>query len=155
MRDINKAKIFKHKGNERNYLFNLGLAERIEESVSLVKDKDNDTAAKTLKNCLETVRKPNKLIRLVDKSEADWAIVDKYQTDELASDTDDDRKIRRAEKAALEKKKQWKTQSRRPHPQSSGNNPGTSGYLPIADKSVPNPSPMGQRHNFRGYVGRP
>ena len=50
------------------------------------------------------------------KSEAGWAIVEEYQTDELASDTDDYRKIRRAEKAALEKKKQWKSQPRRPHP---------------------------------------
>ena len=52
----------------------------------------------------------------MDKSEAGWAIVEEYKTDELASDTDDDRKIRRAEKAALEKKKQWKSQPRRPHP---------------------------------------
>ena len=36
LRDINKAKIFKHKGNEHNYLFNLDLAERIEESYLLV-----------------------------------------------------------------------------------------------------------------------
>ena len=62
------------------------------------------------------IRKQYKRIRLVDKSEAGWAIVEEYKTDELASDTDDDRKIRRAEKAALEKKKQWKSQPRRPHP---------------------------------------
>ena len=40
LRDINKAKIFKNKGNERNYLFNLDLAERIEESISLFKQND-------------------------------------------------------------------------------------------------------------------
>ena len=44
LRDINKAKIFKHKGNERNYLFNLDLAERIEESISLFKKNDTKTA---------------------------------------------------------------------------------------------------------------
>ena len=116
MRDIDKAKIFKDKGNERNYLFNLDLAERIEESISLFKKNDTKTALKNLKNCLEIIRKHNKLIRLADNSEAGWAIVEEYQTDELASDTDDDRKIRRAEKAALEKKKkQWKSQPRRPH----------------------------------------
>ena len=96
-------------------------------------------ASKNLKNCLEIIRKLNKLIRLADKSEAGWAIVEEYQTDELASDTDDDRKIRRAEKAALEKKKQWKT----------------SGFLPTAVKSLPNPLSTGQHHNFRGYEGRP
>ena len=65
------------------------------------------------------------------------------------------RKIRRAEKSALEKKKQWKTRSRRPHPQSAGNDPGTSGFLPIAVKSLPNPLPTGQRHNFRANEGIP
>ena len=135
LRDINKAKIFKHKGNERNYLFNFDLAERIEGSICLFKDNDTKTASKNLRNCFEMIRKRNKLIRLADKSEAGWAIVEEYQTDELASDTDDDRKIRRAGKAALEKKKQWKTQSRRPHPQSSGNDPGTSGFCLLQSKA--------------------
>ena len=57
------------------------------------------------------IRKHNKLIGLAAKSEAGWAIVEEYQTDELASDTDDDRKIRRAEKAALEKKKTMEVQA--------------------------------------------
>ena len=155
LRDINKAKIFKHKGNERSYLFNLDLAERIEASISLFKKNDTKMASKSLKNCLEIIRKRNKLIRSADKSEAGWAIVQEYQTDELASDTDDDRKIRRAEKAALEKKKQWKFQSKRPHPQPSGNDSGTSGFLPTAVKSLPNPLSTGQRHNFHGYEERP
>ena len=155
LRDINKAKIFKHKGNECNYLFNLDLAERIEESISLFKKNDTKTASKNLKNCLEIIRKRNKLIRLADKSEAGWAIVQEYQTDDLASDTDDDRKIRRAEKAALEKKKQWKFQSKRAHPQRSGNDSGTSGFLPTVVDSLPNPLSTGQRHNFRGYEGKP
>ena len=155
LRDIDKAKIFKHKGNERNYLFNWDLAERIEESISLFKKNDTKTASKNLKNCLEIIRTRNKLIILADKSEASWAIVQEYQTDELASDTDNDRKIRRAETAALEIKKQWKFQSKRPHPQPSGNDSGTGSFLPTVVKSLPNPLSTGQHHNFRGYEGRP
>ena len=86
---------------------------------------------------------------MADKSEAGWAIVEEYQTDELAGDTDDDCKIRRAEKAALEKKKQWKTQSTRPHPQSSGNDPGTSGFLPTAVKAC---QTLYQRVNITIFV---
>ena len=44
----------------------------------------------------------------MDKSEAGWAIVEEYQTDELASDTDDDRKIKRAEKLPLKRKNNGK-----------------------------------------------
>ena len=139
LRGINKAKIFEHKGNERNYLSNLDLAERIEESISLFKENDTKTVSKNLKNCLEMIRKRNKLIRLADKSEAGWAIVKEYQTDELASDTDDDRKIKRAEKAALEKKKQWKFQSKRPHPQPSGNDSGTGGFFACCCQKLAKP----------------
>ena len=32
---------------------------------------------------------------------------------------------------------------------------GTSGFLPTAVKSLPNPLSTGQRHNFRGYEERP
>ena len=44
----------------------------------------------------------------------------------------------------------------RPHSQSSGNDPGTSGYLPIIMLvSLPSPLSTGQRHNSCGYKGRP
>ena len=115
LRDINKAKIFKHKGNERNYLFDLDLAEKIEESISLFKENDTKTASKNLRNCLQIIRKCNKLIRLAGKSEAGWAIVQEYQTDELASDTDDDRKIRRPKKKMPLRRRNSVSSSRRDH----------------------------------------
>ena len=40
------------------------------------------------------------LIKLVDKSEFGWATVNEYLSDELASDSDDEKRIYRAERRA-------------------------------------------------------
>ena len=58
-------------------------------------------------------------------------------------------------KLPLKRKKQWKTQSRRQHPQSSSNDPGASSFLPTPVKNLPNSLSTGQHHYFRGYEGRP
>ena len=42
---------------------------------------------------IEDIKKRNKRIRLADKSEAGCGAVDEYESDELASDSDDDEKI--------------------------------------------------------------
>ena len=47
----------------------------------------------------------NKLIRIADKSEAGWAAVDEYLFDEVASGSEDEKKICAADKRALKKKK--------------------------------------------------
>lgn len=54
------------------------------------------------------VEERQKIIRLADRSEYAWDFVQEYQSDELAADSDDEKKISKAEKAAehkLQKKK--------------------------------------------------
>ena len=45
------------------------------------------------------------MIKLADRSEAGWLVVEEYESDELAEDSEDDKKIRRAEDKAARKKK--------------------------------------------------
>ena len=44
-------------------------------------------------------------MRMADKSQAGWNIVEEYLTDDLASDSDNEKRIRQAKARALKKKK--------------------------------------------------
>ena len=47
-----------------------------------------------------------KLIKLTDKSKAGWLAVDEYESDELADDSADEKRIKRAQEKAAKRKKQ-------------------------------------------------
>ena len=67
--------------------------------------KQDDKGFKTLDKLVDHLNTRNKLIRMADKSVAGWNTVDEYLTDELASDSDDEKRMRQAEARALRKKK--------------------------------------------------
>ena len=52
------------------------------------------------------LRHRQKIIKLADKSEADWLAVKENQTEELTGDSWDEKMIKKAQERALKKKKQ-------------------------------------------------
>ena len=94
----------KFKGNKKQYDFNSNILERVKDAIDLIEKRKESKALKSLDKVVEVLNGRNKLIRMADKSHAGWDIIEEYLTDDLASDSDDEKRIRQAEARALKKK---------------------------------------------------
>ena len=68
-----------------------------------LKQKSYEKVKVALESGTELVSKRVKAIKLADKSEFGWATVNEYLSDELASDSDDEKKIYRAERRSIKR----------------------------------------------------
>lgn len=102
---------FKKKGHKKQTDFNNELKEKLENADNaLTKVPPNvEKAREELRDGKQLVDNRNKLIRIADTSEAGWAAVDEYLENEVADDSDDDKRIKKAQYAAIRKQKNRKT----------------------------------------------
>ena len=128
-----KPYTFRKKGHEEQYRFNSRLAETISEGQTELASAGTSTgtaverAQKALEKGLELIRERQKLIRIADRSDLGWGVVAEYTADELAEDSEDEKRLEKAEKAAERKalkRKRTKMVPSRPRP--SAANPGRS-----------------------------
>ena len=96
---------FRNKGNKQHYEFNLEQLAKLEEAKSLLEIGSVRRLTKKIDEVISDIQKCNKLIRLADRSAGGWMTVQEYMSDELASDSDDSRKMRQAENRATKKRK--------------------------------------------------
>ena len=136
----------KFKGNKKQYDFISDILERVKVAIDVIEKRKESKALKTLDKVVEALNGRNKLIRMADKSQAGWDIVEEYLTDELASDSDDEKKIRQAEARALKKKK-TKVETYKQSKKYLSTRSGTvdTSYRPL-DSSV-----NSQQRNFRPF----
>ena len=118
-----EASKLKKKGNLKQFLFNAELLDEVKSITEDLQTQDTDSANKTAKRTIKLIERRQKLIKLADKSEAGWLAVD-----ELAEDSADEKRIRKAQDKAVRKKFQMaKSASRsRSTGSSIGNVPSNS-----------------------------
>ena len=102
----------KRKGNQQQLDHSLRVLEKIDESSDFLKSGSYRKAKRALEEGSGLVLKRIEAIKLADKSEYGWLTVNEYLSDELASDTEDEKRMYRSEKRAEKKKLRKKTSFR-------------------------------------------
>ncbi len=102
---------FKSEGNKIQYRFNEDILANLGK---LRKHCPSATAASTFTEISDKLKARNKLIRIADTSAGGWATVREYEQNEIADNSDDEKRIRQAEGRALRTSKE--KERRRPAP---------------------------------------
>lgn len=115
---------FKHKGNAKQFELNADIQKHLKGAWKsldhVVPSADSRGSLKRafeeLDEALDKLSRRNKHIKLADMSEAGWRVVDEYASHELASNSEDEKKIFRAETRAKRKMREASFRSRRRRP---------------------------------------
>ncbi|XP_070535607.1 uncharacterized protein [Ptychodera flava] len=97
---------FRKKGNELQYKHNDQVMDHMESAVKAIEGSKYIQAKDKLVEGITMIKNRQKLIKLADMSKNGWKTVDEYVAHELASDDEDDKKIRKAEYRAGQKLKE-------------------------------------------------
>lgn len=149
---LEKAPTFKKKTHEKQYQFNEQVACKFESaSASLSEAPPAVEKAKTLlEEGTKLVSERQKLIRMADRSEHGWATVDEYLEDELADNSDDEKRIQKTEFRAGKKLKAVAAKNARRKPGVVQKRPGQVSGL--TGKYAPPPSGMAAQLSVLGMV---
>ncbi|KAK3082636.1 hypothetical protein FSP39_001087 [Pinctada imbricata] len=104
---------FKYTGNKMQFEFNQEIQSEIDRIERAADKKDFSTIKDVCVSLGKCLNKRNKCIKLADKSPGGWDTVKEYLSDELASDSEDEKRIRCAENRALHAQKQRKDKFKR------------------------------------------
>ena len=96
---------FKFEGNKRQYEFNSDLEQELESMKSKIETTSTEDLEEQLEHMVKKLRHRNKLMKIADRSEGCWTTVYEYERGDVADNSDDEKKIRRAESRAVKRKR--------------------------------------------------
>ena len=131
--------VFQSKGNEQQFEHAESVLDKLESTKKGLNAIATSKAKTTIEEGIALFTKRMKVIKIADKSQYSWATVQEYNSDELASDSEDEKRLfrseRRTEKKVKEvkKKRSQEYQHQRYHPYLPFN-PHRRSSLPTSDK---------------------
>ena len=97
---------WRFEGNRLQFDFNSELEDSLKQAIWALENGKREYAFELLNDSCEKLKVRNKHIRIADTSEGGWETVRQYVTNPLASDSDDESRLNRAESRAVKKKKE-------------------------------------------------
>ena len=108
---VPKPVILQSKGNQNQLDHQETLLKLVTDAKTCIV-ADPEQSIKFLDSAVEKINHRINLIKLADSSEAGWAAVNEYEQISIADDSDDDKRMRKADKSALLKRKKRSSASR-------------------------------------------
>ena len=96
----------KRKGNQQQLDHAVQVLDKFDEASDALKAKSYDKVKAAFDSGTEVVSKGIKVIKMANKSDFGWSTVNEYLSDELASNSDDEKRMYRAERRAERKTKE-------------------------------------------------
>ena len=106
---VKEAAEFKFKGNRKQFELNAQL-DHIFGQIEVNLNEPQEVRMLVAEG-RQLIKKRQKLIKLADRSKDGWLVVQEYESDELASNSEDEKKIRKAKLSAEKKRKESKPSS--------------------------------------------
>ena len=105
IKKLKPLKEFKRLGNKKQFIFNKELDDTLATAKKELSEARLEKAVEALDKGSQQIAERNKLILLADQSEFGWGTVAEYVEHDLADDSEDEKRIRRAEACAGRKRR--------------------------------------------------
>ena len=145
---------WKYEGNKVQFLLNSELLEELTQSIWAIDNSKVEYARETITEVIEKIKQRNKHIKIADGSDGGWETVRQYQSNPVASDSDDETKINKAENRAL-RKRNSKGKKAAVKPNNGGQNASSQYVATFPAKNQPFREPQAWYNGPALYHGQP